>query len=174
MAKDAANINLSEMPGNSRCQWSSLHTRSRRLEVPYLDYLLHRLLPPNDLNAANVRKKLARFVVNEGILFRGGFNQVPLRCIAGEEITTFLREVHSGECGTLSGLEAGQTDHAPQILLADNGSWFLFVCSKVPGMPASWEHDPRPSCRIAQFRDSVAIPHLDFWPHRTHQSPFSR
>lgn len=36
--------------------------------------------------------------MEEGISFRKGFNQAPLQCIADEEITTVLPEVHSREC----------------------------------------------------------------------------
>lgn len=65
---------------------------------PYLDYLQYRLLPSNCTNVAMIRKKSSRFFVDKGVLLGTGFNQAPLRCIVGEEITTVLREIHSGEC----------------------------------------------------------------------------
>lgn len=69
----------------------------------YLDFLQNRLLPPNRIDAAKVRNKSFRFFEDEGILFKSEFNQAPLRCIVGEEITTILLEVHSSECGEHQG-----------------------------------------------------------------------
>lgn len=70
---------------------------------PYLDYLQHKLFPPNRTDAAKIRKKSSKFFVEEGELFRRGFGQSSLRCIASEQTTTILREVHSGECGEHQG-----------------------------------------------------------------------
>lgn len=70
---------------------------------PYQDFLEHKLLPSNRVDALKVQKKSATFFVEGGLLFRKGLNQVPLRCIAGDEVTTVLKEVHSGDCGEHQG-----------------------------------------------------------------------
>lgn len=66
---------------------------------PYLDFLEHKLLPSNRNDALKVQKKSTRFFVEDGLLFRRGLNQAPLRCSDGDEVTTVLKEVHSGDCG---------------------------------------------------------------------------
>lgn len=36
--------------------------------------------------------------MKDGLLFRRGFNQEPLRCIAGDGVARVFKEVHLGDC----------------------------------------------------------------------------
>lgn len=76
-----------------------IHSKGRRLKKPYLDFLQDRLLPPNSSDVMKIQRKSLRFFVDDGILFRRGFNQVPLRYIASDEVAKVLQEVHVGDCG---------------------------------------------------------------------------
>lgn len=40
-----------------------------------------------------IKRKSSRFFIEEGLLFRRGFSQAPLRYIAGDEVTKVLEEV---------------------------------------------------------------------------------
>lgn len=64
----------------------------------YVDFLQHRLLPPNRSDTMKVKNKSSRFFVEDGFLFRRWFNQPPLRCIAGDGAARVIKEVHSGDC----------------------------------------------------------------------------
>lgn len=141
---------------------------------PYLDYLQHRLLPPNRTDAAKVQKKYSRFFVNECTLFRRGLNQAFLRCIAGKEITTVLRKVYSRECGEHQGARGWLNKLCTSDILAYNGSWFIILRSKVKNLPNAQKQNPRHSTRVAQPDNPMANPHFGFRPHWTHQSSFSR
>lgn len=56
-------------------------------------------MPPNSPDVMKIQRKSLRFFVDDGILFRRGFNQVPLRYIASDEVAKVLQEVHVGDCG---------------------------------------------------------------------------
>lgn len=72
-------------------------TRDRRQS--YLDFLQYSLLPLNRSNAMKIQRKSSRFVVQNGLLFRLGFNQAPLRYITSDDVDKVLQEVHAIECG---------------------------------------------------------------------------
>lgn len=96
LTKDAADI----QQFYPRCQEivdinEALFIQKEGEKQSYLDYLQRQFLPPNHTDVVKVRKKSSRFFVDEGILLRRGFNQAPLKCVAGEEIATIFQEVHS-------------------------------------------------------------------------------
>lgn len=49
------------------------------------------------------QRKTSRFFMEDDIFFRREFNQVPSRCISGDEIAKVLKEVCSGDCGKHQG-----------------------------------------------------------------------
>ncbi|XP_063948111.1 uncharacterized protein LOC108203333 [Daucus carota subsp. sativus] len=59
--------------------------------------------PGSVKEARCLRYKAARFVIYDGVLYKRGFNQPLLKCIAGDDCNYILREVHEGICGNHSG-----------------------------------------------------------------------
>lgn len=107
---------LLEMPGFSLCQQIFIYTGSRALE-PYLNFLQHRLRPPNRSNAMKIQKKSSRFFVDGALLFRKGFNQAPLRCIrVMRQPQSFKKSMQTSATNIKGGLETNQANHAPWLL----------------------------------------------------------
>lgn len=100
MAKDAADVNsiVQNAKKQSNVNEALFVQEAKDWMQPYLNYLQRWLLPPHCTDAIKIQKKSFRFFVDEGNMFRRGFNQTPLRCLAGE-ITSVLREVHLGKYG---------------------------------------------------------------------------
>nr|XP_017245494.1 PREDICTED: uncharacterized protein LOC108217161 [Daucus carota subsp. sativus] len=71
--------------------------------TPILKFIQEGQLPESIKEARSLRYKAARFVIYDGVLYKRGFNQPLLKCIAGEECNYILREVHEGICGNHSG-----------------------------------------------------------------------
>ena len=53
--------------------------------------------------ARKLRVRSARYVLLNEVLYKRGFSQPYLRCLAPDEANYMLREVHSGACGNHSG-----------------------------------------------------------------------
>ena len=53
--------------------------------------------------ATKLRVRSARYVLLNEVLYKRGFSQPYLRCLAPDEANYMLREVHSGACGNHSG-----------------------------------------------------------------------
>ncbi|XP_050264018.1 uncharacterized protein LOC126708230 [Quercus robur] len=71
--------------------------------TPIVSYLKDgRLLEARD-EAKKLRIKVARYVLMDEVLYKRGFSQPYLRCLAPEEANYVLREVHEGACGNHSG-----------------------------------------------------------------------
>ena len=49
--------------------------------------------------ARKLRVKVARYVLLDEVLYKRGFSQPYLRCLAPDEANYVLREVHEGACG---------------------------------------------------------------------------
>ena len=70
--------------------------------TPIMTYLKDgRLLEDKD-KARNLRIKAARYVLIDKVLYKRGFSQPYLRCLALDESNYVLREVHEGACGNHS------------------------------------------------------------------------
>jgi len=74
--------------------------------TPIKEYLLNGTLPENPRGRQKLLRKVPRYVIQDGKLYRHGFSIPLLRCVSKEESRTILAEVHGGECGDHSG---GQT-----------------------------------------------------------------
>lgn len=72
-------------------------------KTPIWEYIQKGILPEDKSEARKIKYKAARYTAYEGSLYRRGFNQPLLKCIAGEECHYVLREVHQGICGNHSG-----------------------------------------------------------------------
>ena len=71
--------------------------------TPIVSYLKDgRLLKGKD-EARKLRIRAARYVFMDEVLYKRGFSQPYLRCLAPDEANYVLREVHEGACGNHSG-----------------------------------------------------------------------
>ncbi|XP_065638287.1 uncharacterized protein LOC136071201 [Quercus suber] len=71
--------------------------------TPIVSYLKDgRLLEGKD-EARKLRVKSARYVLMDEVLYKRGFSQPYLRCLALDKSNYILREVHEGACGNHSG-----------------------------------------------------------------------
>ncbi|XP_063948059.1 uncharacterized protein LOC135152159 [Daucus carota subsp. sativus] len=71
--------------------------------TPILKFIQEGQLPEGVKEAKSLRYKAARFVIYDGVLYKRGFNQPLLKCIAGDDCNYILREAHEGICGNHSG-----------------------------------------------------------------------
>ena len=56
--------------------------------TPILKFIQNGHLPEGVKKARSLRYRAARFVIYDGILYKRGFNQPLLKCIAGDDCTT--------------------------------------------------------------------------------------
>lgn len=82
-----------------------VHSSSYRLEttIPWLS--LACLLHSHRINVMKTQRKSSRFSIDDGLLFRRGYNQAPLRCITSDEVARvlkiFMQEIVKSINGTL-------------------------------------------------------------------------
>ena len=57
---------------------------------------------PKRREARKLRIKLAKYVLMDEVLYKRGFSQPYLRCLASDEANYVLRKVHEGACGNHS------------------------------------------------------------------------
>lgn len=65
---------------------------------PYLDFINAPFIAFKSF-WRNIKKRSSKFFVVEGLLFMRGFNQAPLRYIAGNDVTRVLKEVYFEDYG---------------------------------------------------------------------------
>ena len=66
-------------------------------------YLKEGKLPQGRDEARKLRIKSAKYILIDEVLYKRGFSQPYLRCLAPDEANYVLREVHEGACGNHSG-----------------------------------------------------------------------
>ena len=71
--------------------------------TPIVLYLKDRRLPEGKDEARKLRIRVARYVLMDEVLYKRGFSQPYLKCLAPDEVNYVLREVHEGACGNHSG-----------------------------------------------------------------------
>ena len=71
--------------------------------TPIVGYLKEGKLPQGRDEARKLRIKSAKYVLMDEVLYKRGFSQPYLRCLAPDEANYILREVHEGACGNHSG-----------------------------------------------------------------------
>ena len=69
-------------------------------------YLKDGRLPEGKDEARQLRIRSTRYVLMDEVLYKRGFSQPYLRCLAPNEANYVLREVHEGVCGNHSGARA--------------------------------------------------------------------
>ena len=71
--------------------------------TPIISYLKDGRLPEGKDEARKLRIRSARYVLMDEVLYKRGFSQHYLRCLAQDEENYVLREVHEGAYGNHSG-----------------------------------------------------------------------
>ena len=71
--------------------------------APIVSYLKEGMLLEGKDEARKLRVKSTRYVLMDEMLYKRGFSQTYLRCLAPDEANYVLREVHEGACGNHSG-----------------------------------------------------------------------
>jgi len=70
--------------------------------TPIISYLKDGTLPEGKDEAKKLRVKSARYILMDEVLYKRGFSQPYLRCLAPDEANYVLREVHEEACGNHS------------------------------------------------------------------------
>nr|XP_023903529.1 uncharacterized protein LOC112015361 [Quercus suber] len=71
--------------------------------TPIVSYLKDGQLPEERDEARKLRVRAARYILIDEILYKRGFSQPYLRCLAPDEANYVIREIHEGACGNHSG-----------------------------------------------------------------------
>ena len=67
--------------------------------TPIVSYLKDGKLPEGKNEAKKLRVRSAKYILMNEVLYKRGFSQPYLRCLAPDEANYVLREVHEGVCG---------------------------------------------------------------------------
>ena len=67
--------------------------------TPIVSYLKDGNLPEGKDEARKLRVRAARYFLMDETLYKRGFSQPHLRCLAPDEANYVLQEVHEGACG---------------------------------------------------------------------------
>ena len=68
-----------------------------------MGYLTQGILPTDRKLAYQLKKLVARYFLQNGILFKRGYNEDLLRCLGPRKAKETTKEVHLGECGSHRG-----------------------------------------------------------------------
>nr|XP_023913408.1 uncharacterized protein LOC112024989 [Quercus suber] len=71
--------------------------------TPIVSYLRDGRLPEGKDEARKLRVRSTRYILMDKVLYKRGFSQPYLRCLAPDEANYLLREVHEGACSNHSG-----------------------------------------------------------------------
>ena len=105
-------------------------------------------LPEEKDKPRKLRVRSARYVLMDEVLYKRGFSQLYLRCLAPDEVNYVLREVHEGVCGNHSGARSivhevvrvgyywpnMQADAKAYVKVCDQCQWF----SNIPKHPSEY------------------------------------
>ena len=70
--------------------------------TPIISYLKDGKLPKGKDEAKKLRVKSARYLLMDEVLYKRGFSQPCLRCLAPDEANYILKEIYEGACGNHS------------------------------------------------------------------------
>ena len=72
-------------------------------KTPFVGYLTQGILATNRKLAHQLNKLVVLYFLQNGTLFKRGYNGDPLRCLRPKEAREAIKEVHSRECGSHPG-----------------------------------------------------------------------
>uniref|UniRef100_A0A2N9HNF1 Uncharacterized protein n=1 Tax=Fagus sylvatica TaxID=28930 RepID=A0A2N9HNF1_FAGSY len=88
-------------------EMNPVHTENSWM-TPIISYLQRGTLPDNRHEARRLKVRASRFLMLQGTLYKRGFSLPYLRCLAPDEASYVMREIHEGICGDHSGARALQ------------------------------------------------------------------
>ena len=146
--------------------------------TPIVGYLKEGKLTQGRDEACKLKIKSTKYILMDEVLYKRGFSQPYLRCLAPDEANYVLREVHEGACGNHSGasslvhkvVRAGY--YWPTIQA--NAKAYVKVCdqcqrfSNVPRQPSEYLTPMMAPWPFAQWRLDILGP----FPTRTRQMKF--
>ena len=71
--------------------------------TPIVSYLKDKKLLKGKEEAKKLKVRLARYILMDKVLYKRGFSQPYLRCLAPDKANYVLRKIHEGACGNHSG-----------------------------------------------------------------------
>ena len=71
--------------------------------TPIVSFLQDGHLPQDADKARKIRKRAARFIILNDVLYKRGFSMPYLRCVDDDEAKYILEEIHEGICGGYAG-----------------------------------------------------------------------
>ncbi|XP_073031274.1 uncharacterized protein [Primulina eburnea] len=74
--------------------------------APLMEYIEHKKIPEDPVQAAKIMKQAPRFVLLNNILYRRSHQGPLLKCLVEDEVDYVLREIHEGCCGKHLGATA--------------------------------------------------------------------
>ena len=72
---------------------------STDLRTPYLDYLLHEVLPADKTEARWLAHRAKSFIVIKGELYKRSHTRILQHCIPTKQGKDLLEDIHRGVCG---------------------------------------------------------------------------
>jgi ribonuclease HI len=88
-------------------EMNPVHTETSWM-TPIISYLQRGTLPDNRHEARRLKVRASRFLMLQGTLYKRSFSLPYLRCLAPDEASYVMREIHEGICGDHSGARALQ------------------------------------------------------------------
>ena len=138
--------------------------------TPIMAYLRDGRLPEERDKAKKLRIRVAKYVFIDEVLYKRGFSQPYLRCLALDESNYVLRDVHEGPCGNHSGARALvhkvicvgcywltiQVDAKAYVKVCDQCQCF----SNIPRQPSEYLTSMMTLWSFAQWRLDILGPFL--------------
>ena len=88
-------------------EMNPVHTETSWM-TPIVSYLQRGTLPDNRHEARRLKVRASRFLMLQGTLYKRGFSLPYLRCLAPDEASYVMREIHEGICSDHSSARALQ------------------------------------------------------------------
>ena len=62
-----------------------------------MQYLAEGILPQKHSERYKLKRLAIHYFLHEGVIFKKGYDEDPLRCLGPEEVEEMIKEVHTGE-----------------------------------------------------------------------------